>query len=118
MATLIDANVILRYLIGDIEAQATQAEAAIRDGAYTLPEVLAEVVYVLEGVYEQNSELVASTLTQLLEEIDIESKPILRAALKTHAEQHIDFIDAILVARSRLLGEHVLSFDKKLNRLL
>jgi len=47
MNKLLDANAILRYLLDDIDEQATIVAAAIESGAETLPEVLAEVVYVL-----------------------------------------------------------------------
>ena len=50
MRTLVDANVVLRYMLCDDETMSGKAEQAIRDGAYLLPEVLAEVVYVLFGV--------------------------------------------------------------------
>ena len=49
--TLLDANAVLRYLLEDIEAQATKVEQAIIRGAEVTIEVLAECVYVLEGVY-------------------------------------------------------------------
>ena len=47
MKTIIDANVILRYLLDDDKYMADMAEKIIMNGAKTLPEVLAEVVYVL-----------------------------------------------------------------------
>ena len=50
MRTLIDANVVLRYMLHDDKTQSAIAERTIRDGAYLLPEVLAEIVYVLLGV--------------------------------------------------------------------
>lgn len=52
MRKLIDANVILRYLLGDHPQMSEEARQIINEGAYTLPEVIAEVVYVLKGVYK------------------------------------------------------------------
>lgn len=43
--TLLDANAVLRYLLEDIEAQATKVEQAIIRGAEVTIEVLAECVY-------------------------------------------------------------------------
>ena len=58
MKKIIDANVILRYLLDDDKDMADIAEKIIMNGAKTLPEVLAEVVYVLSGVYKmQRSEV-------------------------------------------------------------
>lgn len=55
MKKLIDANVILRYLLEDHPQLSPEAKKVIESGAYTLPEVLAEVVYVLKGVYKELS---------------------------------------------------------------
>ena len=49
---LIDANVIIRYLLRDIEDQYLRASQAIDLGCCTTTEVLAEVVYVLMKVYK------------------------------------------------------------------
>ena len=47
---LVDTNVILRYILNDNEDMAMEAANIIKNGAITLPEVLAEVVYVLNIV--------------------------------------------------------------------
>ena len=47
----VDANVILRYLLDDVQEQAEAARRAIDAGAWTTAEVVAEVAYVLSGVY-------------------------------------------------------------------
>lgn len=69
-----------------------EAKKIIEDGAFTLPEVLAEVVFVLKGVYKVERTEIAKTL--------------------------IDFLDCVLIARHRILGDEVVSFDKKLNKRL
>ena len=46
---LVDANIILRYLMNDHPIMSPQAREIILAGAETTPEVLAEVVYVLRG---------------------------------------------------------------------
>lgn len=46
---LIDANVILRYLLNDNQEMAQKARSLIVSGkVYTKPEVISEVVYVLK----------------------------------------------------------------------
>ena len=52
MASTIDANVALRYLLWDNEVQAKQAKQWIIEGACMYMEAVAEVVYVLQGVYK------------------------------------------------------------------
>ena len=70
---LIDANVILRFLIGDNPEMLARAKDVIESGkAYTLPSVLAEVVYVLNGYYEVERPVVRDTLNHLLDQVSIE----------------------------------------------
>ena len=49
------------------------AKEIIEAGAYTIPEVLAEVVYVLKGVYEVGRIEIAQTLIEFLDEISLEN---------------------------------------------
>ena len=44
-----------------------EAKKVIEDGAFTLPEVLAEVVYVLKGVYQVERTEIAKTLIEFLD---------------------------------------------------
>ena len=65
--TLIDANVMLRFLLGDNEEMLAIAKREIESGkAYTLPSVLAEVVYVLHSHYEVERSVVRDVLVHLL----------------------------------------------------
>ena len=117
--TLIDANVILRFLIGDNEDMLSIAKKEIESGeAYTLPSILAEVVYVLRGHYEVERTVIRDSLVHLLDRVSVEHPNVIVCALNYYADRNIEFVDGMLIARARLLGEHVLSFDKKLNRLI
>ncbi|MDO4939413.1 MAG: PIN domain-containing protein [Lachnospiraceae bacterium] len=118
MLKLLDANVILRYLLDDIKEQADLAENAIKEGAFSIPEVIAEVVYVLDGVYKIKRTDIRDVLTNLMGEISITEKEVILKALKLYEEYNLDYVDCILIARSELYDEKVLSFDKKLNKYL
>lgn len=118
MKKLIDANVILRYLLGDHPQMSEEARKVIKDGAFTLPEVLAEVVYVLKGVYKVERTEIAATLMEFLDEIAIDNQESMCEALALFSETSLDFVDCILVARHRVLGDNVMSFDQKLNKML
>ncbi len=48
---LIDANVIIRCIINDNPEMARKAVSVIDSGAYTKPEIIAEVVFVLQKIY-------------------------------------------------------------------
>ena len=118
MRTLVDANVVLRYMLHDDDAQFPVAEQTIRDGAYLLPEVLAEIVYVLLGVYSAPRDEIASRLQLLVREVQSEHPEILETALSTFGATKLDFVDCLLAAYNNHLGDNVVSFDRKLNKLL
>ena len=68
--TLIDANVILRFLIGDNIEMLEISKRAIESGnTYTLPSILAEVVYVLNGHYEVERSKIRDILVHLFDKV-------------------------------------------------
>ena len=118
MAKLVDANVILRHLLRDVEEQSAQARIIIAGGAFTTTEVLAEVVYVLQGVYKVPRGRIAEALTALLGEVLTEHADVVEKALAIYASGSLDFVDCVLIARALILGDDVFTFDKKLNAAL
>jgi len=115
---LIDANVILRHLLRDVEEQSAQARIIIAGGAYTTTEVLAEVVYVLQGVYKIPRDKIQVALTALLGEVLTDHADVVVKALEIYASKNLDFVDCVLIARACVLGDDVFTFDKKLNATL
>ena len=113
-----DANAILRYVLDDIEEQADEVESAIDEGAFTVGEVIAEVVYVLHKIYKFEREDIRRALTDLLDEIDIADKPIVKDALLHYSETSLDYVDCVLIARARIMKDSILTFDKKLKKRL
>ena len=118
MRKLVDANVVLRYMLHDDEDQFSAAERTICEGAYLLPEVLAEIVYVLLGVYSVPRAEIALRLQLLVDEVQTEHPEVLKSALEMFGSSKLDFVDCLLVAYNNRLGYNVVSFDRKLNRLL
>ena len=118
MAKLVDANVILRHLLRDVEEQAAQARIIIAGGAFTTTEVLAEVVYVLQGVYKVPRGRIAEALTARLGEVLTDHADVMEKALAIYAARSLDFVDCVLIARALILGDDVFTFDKKLNAAL
>ena len=114
MRILLDANAVLRHLLNDIPAQADQTSEAIQAGAEVTPEVIAECVYVLTGVYELPRSVTSDALIRFLEEVSCERDRILTKALQLFADTKFDFVDCILLASNQLTGQPVLTFDKKL----
>ncbi len=65
---LVDANYILRYLLKDNEIQAEEARKIIENERIEiLIEVLAEVLYVLEGVYKIERSVACKGIIKLID---------------------------------------------------
>ena len=117
---LLDANYILRYLLNDKQTMFKQAKQTIHnEHCMVLNEVVAEVVYVLFGVYQVPRELIAKTLSDFITMDNLcmhESKQHLIKALQIYHTKNLDFVDCYLCA----LGEkyEIRTFDKKLQKCL
>lgn len=120
--TFIDANVLLRFLTKQPPAQAEAARDILdrgQQGEFNLvvePLTLAEVVYVLAGVYGYSVERIRSELLALIntDAIRLETALLERAVIDALAKlsPKLDFPDTYLAARARLSGGQVVSFDK------
>lgn len=115
---IIDANIILRYLLGDHPEMSAEAKAIVLAGAQTTAEVLAEVVYVLKGVYQAKRSDIAETLQDFLQEVSVPHKAAMAYACRLYGETNLDFVDCILAGYHFTEGADVLTFDKKLNNTL
>lgn len=115
---LIDANVILRYLLRDVEEQYLFASQEIEKGCCTTTEVLAEVVYVLTKVYKVSRLDVAYALFSLLKQVQVENSVAILYGITIFRDSNLDFVDCLLISYNNILGKHVISFDKKLNSYL
>ncbi|MCM1155157.1 MAG: PIN domain-containing protein [Roseburia sp.] len=116
---MLDTNIILRYFLNDNEQLATEAENIIRNNSVQVNiEIIAEVIYVLKGVYQISREEIANSLFQFLSEINTPEPEVLKLGIKTYAEQNLDFPDCILYAYHKIKGYEIKTFDKKLSKLL
>ncbi len=113
---VLDANYILRYLLRDEEKMFLEAKEVIaNERCLLLNEVLAEVVYVLQGVYKTPKNVIAQTLSafvSLESMVTHESKTAFVEALHIYSDKNIDYVDATLCALKDKYK--VKSFDKKL----
>lgn len=115
---LIDTNVILRFVLNDNNEMAQRAADVIASGAYTKPEVIAEVVYVLKSVYSTPKDKIKSIIYGLSDIIRIDNSDCVIHAIDLFANTSLDFVDCLLVAYHLLNGETIFTFDKKLNKYL
>lgn len=118
MAALLDANAVLRYLLEDVQEQADEVADAVARGAEVTVEVLAECVYVLSGVYEVPRSGIAEALGILLDEVSCRRKSVAAAALGLYSGSNFDFVDCVLAAERQEEGRDVVTFDRRLRKLL
>lgn len=119
---IVDANVILRYLVRDEPEQGRLAEeflATVRTGeieAFIPDAVVAECAYLLEGPYRVPRSEVVFGLERLMsyKGVSEENRGRLICALRIYADKRIDFVDALLLALSEEKGWPVFSFDRDL----
>jgi predicted nucleic-acid-binding protein len=116
---LIDANVILRYLLNDHAEMSLTARTLISSGnAYTKPEIISEVVYVLKRVYQIEKEDIKNFIHALLNDISCNESECVLLAIDIYASVSLDFVDCLLIAYHRINHENIFSFDQKLNKHL
>ena len=118
---IVDANIVLRYLLGDNpEMQKNACQVIDNQIVLLLDEVLAEIVYVLEKVYQVNRQDISNTLIRLINQPGIicRNSNISIATLLYYSEYKIDFIDCILLAYSTVEHRKIHTYDKKLLKLI
>ena len=115
----VDTNYIVRYLMNDNVQMADIAEKTLTtENIFISNEILAEVVYVLLGVYGISKEDIANQLLELVdfENISLSNHTVVRKSLEIFKTQNLDFVDCLLCAYSN--QDKVLTFDKKLNKCI
>ena len=115
---LIDANIILRYLMNDHRVMSPRAREIILSGAETTPEVLAEVVYVLRGVYHVDRPSIAAALESFIQEVTLSHKAAIAYACRLYGQRSLDFVDCLLAGYHHIDGTEISTFDEKLERVL
>jgi len=112
----IDTNYIVRYLVNDnIEMADIAEEFLMTKDVYISNEILAEVVYVLSGVYQIPRVDIANQLLQLLgfDNILVSNEDVVNRAFEIYKSKNLDFVDCLLCAYSK--QDDIVTFDKKLN---
>ncbi len=111
----IDTNYIVRYFMNDNKEMADIAENILaNEQVFISNEVLAEVVYVLLGVYNISKNSIVEKLIMLIncDNVATLDDTISVNALTIFKEKSIDFVDSILCAYSKY--DEIKTFDKKL----
>ena len=114
-----DTNYIVRYLINDNIKMADVAEEILtKKSVFISNEILAEVAYVLLGVYKISKEDISNQLLELIdfENISVSNSRVVRQSLEIFKTKNLDFVDCLLCAYSN--QDEIVTFDKKLNKCI
>ncbi|MCQ2411607.1 MAG: PIN domain-containing protein [Sphaerochaetaceae bacterium] len=115
---IIDANIILRYLMDDHPEQSEEAAKIIAEDVSTTFEVIAEVVYVMESFYDMPRSEITWDLHKLLCDVRVSDRKALMYALGVFNRTSLDFVDCILIGYKNAFGVGISTFDKKLKNSL
>ncbi|MDR1793916.1 MAG: PIN domain-containing protein [Erysipelotrichaceae bacterium] len=117
---IFDANAILRYILEDNIEMANTVDNIINNNDCFIPtEVIAEIVYVLSGVYKIPRETIKKAVAGLLDlgHITTSNHVVTMIGLQMYATTKLDFVDCLLIGYQKA-GYKVFSFDKALNKHL
>lgn len=121
MAKLIDANVIIRFLVKDNLTQAKAVKQLLLTSEDLLLSdlVLAEIVWVLQSVYKLTKEEIIEKLLELLRlKKLLANYSLLMNSLLIYKKYNVSFIDAYLTAYAEEKKlEGIYSFDKGLDKI-
>ena len=122
MSSFVDSNILVRHLTGDPPDQARRATAFLQSGQnlVLVDLVVAEVVYVLESVYEVERERVAELVRAVIgfPAIVVADDVLLLRTLELYEQYRIHFAESYLAACAELSGVGaVASFDRALDRV-
>ncbi|MCX5886789.1 MAG: PIN domain-containing protein [Proteobacteria bacterium] len=118
---IVDANVILRFFVRDNEEKFLRAKAFIqrlelgKENVLMTEIVFAEVVWVLNKVYEVPRQEIADTFSKVIGYQGIRTmleKEIFQESLRLYAKHSLDIQDVFLAVLSKNKGCPIITFDK------
>ena len=115
----VDTNYIIRYLIDDNVKMGDIAEEILTTkSVFISNEVLAEVVYVLDGVYKISKKDISDKLLELIsfENIFVSNSIVVNQAFELFKTENLDFVDCLLCAYAD--KDKIFTFDKKLQKCI
>lgn len=118
---IFDTNMILRFLIRDNAEMADRVKFLLKtEEILLLPEVVAEVIYVMSKVYKYDKQKTAEVLLRFinLPSVNVEKPDVLKTGIDLYKENSLDFVDCLLCAYHTEQGFEVCTFDKKLNKFM
>jgi predicted nucleic-acid-binding protein len=122
---IVDTNVFLRFILGDVVSQQTRAEKFFKKSSESdikliVPQiVIFEIEFALTKYYGFDKEDIISKLDTILSAtfLSIEDKKIFMNAFLIYKNHSISLPDAFLLSKSQEEQTEIFSFDKKLEKL-
>ena len=123
---LLDTNYILRFLLNDIPSQVKIIKDKFllaKEGKIniTVPYIVfLELDFALSKIYQFSKDKIVDKLLSIIASpyLDIEKRNILLQALSFFSKTNISFVDSVLLVEARQTGKQLLTFDKKLKKLV
>lgn len=121
-----DTNIFIRYLTNDPPDQAEQArrlfeEVSADDFELFINDlVAAEIVYVLESVYELEKDKIVEKLLAIaqLDNVVMENRAVILEALELYKEKNLDFTDAYTASHMKKAScTKICTFDNDFKKL-
>jgi len=119
--TILDTNILIRYLLNDNEELSNKATEIIeKNNVFITNEVIIEVAYVLQKLYQIDKKVIFSLICELIsfDNIHFENKNLVLTTFDTFRKYSMDIVDCMLYAYHKCNDYDVLTFDKKLEKLL
>jgi predicted nucleic acid-binding protein len=122
LSAFVDSNILVRHLTGDPPDLAARATEFLRgaESLIVVDLVVAEVVYVLESVYEVERERVAELVRAVIgfPAVVVPDEALLLRALEIYEQYRIHFAESYLAACAEVSGVDVVaSFDRDIDRV-
>ena len=118
---VLDTNAVLRFLLRDDEEKAVYVRDIMQQETCMIPvEVFAEAAYVLAKIYNVDRTLIQQKLFGVLrnENVETPNQGVVETALRYFGETILDFVDCLMIGYAVVEGHQILTFDKKLQKLL
>lgn len=113
---ILDANVVLRYLLADDAKQSPEAVELIEnapDGSLHLSAIiLAEVTWTLKSYFGVPRDQISSAIQRVLAQPSVAVDATTLDAVARYANTKVDFVDCALAAAGAATGLPVATFDK------
>jgi len=119
---VLDTNILLRFLLRDIEDQYQKAKTLFEKGSKNkikliIPQiVIFEVEFALRRFYEFKKEDVIDRMESLISAsyLRVEAREIFLEGLDVYQTKNISFVDCFLKSYATIKDAKLVSFDKKI----